>query len=152
LTALGFAAFADAPVEVAVVEVGMGGEWDSTNTLDAEVAIFTPISRDHERWLGHGLTEIATVKSGIIKATEPAQVVVSAEQPEEAAVVLAGAARERGARVIAEGFDIEVANRVMAVGGQMVDLRGTGGLYTEIFLPLHGAHQAHNALLSLVAV
>ncbi|WP_420114280.1 bifunctional folylpolyglutamate synthase/dihydrofolate synthase [Pseudactinotalea sp.] len=152
LTALGFAAFADAPVEVAVVEVGMGGEWDSTNTLDAEVAVFTPISRDHERWLGHSISEIATVKSGIIKATDPAQVVVTAAQPEEAATVIAGAAHERGARVVAEGFEIEVANRAVAVGGQLIDQRGTGGLYTEIFLPLHGAHQAHNALLALVAV
>lgn len=152
LTALGFAAFADAPVEVAVVEVGMGGEWDSTNTLDAEVAVFAPISRDHERWLGHSLAEIAEVKSGIIKATDPAQVVVTASQPEEAAEVIARAARERGARVVAEGFDIEVANRVVAVGGQLIDLRGTGGLYTEIFLPLHGRHQAHNALLALTAV
>ncbi|GAB2596949.1 bifunctional folylpolyglutamate synthase/dihydrofolate synthase [Pseudactinotalea suaedae] len=152
LTALGFAAFADAPVEVAVVEVGMGGEWDSTNTLDAEVAIFTPIARDHERWLGHSITEIATVKSGIIKATEPDQVVVTASQSEDAAVVIADAARQRHARVVAEGFDIDVANRVVAVGGQLIDLRGTGGLYTEIFLPLHGQHQAHNALLALVAV
>lgn len=152
LTALGYAAFADAPVEVAVVEVGMGGEWDSTNTIDAEIAVFTPISRDHEKWLGHTLAEIATVKSGIIKQLEPAQVVVTAEQPESAADVIARRAGERGARVLAEGLDIEVANRVVGVGGQLIDLRGTGGLYTEIFLPLHGAHQAHNALLALVAV
>src|SRR5690606_36910246 len=107
----GFAAFADAPVEVAVVEVGMGGEWDSKNTLDAEVAVFAPISRDHERWLGHSLAEIAGVKAGIIKGTDPAQVVVTASQPDEVAEVIARAARERGARVVAEGFDIEVANR-----------------------------------------
>lgn len=152
LTALGFAALADAPVEVAVVEVGMGGEWDSTNTIDAEVAVFTPISRDHERWLGHTIAEIAGVKAGIIKSTDPAQVVVTASQPEDAATVIAATARERNARVLAEGFEIEVANRVVAVGGQLIDLRGTGGLYTEIFLPLHGRHQAHNALLALVAV
>ncbi|GAB2979517.1 bifunctional folylpolyglutamate synthase/dihydrofolate synthase [Actinotalea caeni] len=152
LTALGYAAFADAPVDVAVVEVGMGGEWDSTNTIDAEVAVFAPISRDHERWLGHGLDEIATVKAGIIKQLDPPQVVVTAEQPEAAAAVIAERARQRGARLVAEGVQVEVANRVVAVGGQLIDLRGTGGLYTEIFLPLHGAHQAHNALLALTAV
>lgn len=152
LTALGYAAFADAPVDVAVVEVGMGGEWDSTNTIDAEVAVFAPISRDHERWLGHGLDEIATVKAGIIKQLDPPQVVITAEQPEAAAAVIAERARQRGARLVAEGVQVEVANRVVAVGGQLIDLRGTGGLYTEIFLPLHGAHQAANAAVALAAV
>lgn len=152
MTGIGFAALADAPVDVAVVEVGMGGEWDSTNVVDAEIAVFTPIARDHEKWLGHTIAEIAHVKSGIIKALDPAAVVVTAEQPEEAAEVIARAAVERHARVVAEGYDIAVANRTVAVGGQLVDLRGTGGLYTEIFLPLHGAHQAQNALLALVAV
>ncbi|MBZ2196034.1 bifunctional folylpolyglutamate synthase/dihydrofolate synthase [Ruania sp. N2-46] len=152
LAGFAFAAFADTPVDVAVVEVGLGGEWDSTNVVDGEVAVFTPISRDHERWLGHTITEIATVKSGIIKALDPAAIVVTAEQPEDAAVIIAGAAHARGARVVAQGYDIEVVNRTVAVGGQLIDLRGTGGLYTEIFLPLHGAHQAQNALLALVAV
>ena len=152
LTGLAFAAFADAPVDVAVIEVGMGGEWDSTNVADAEVAVVTPISRDHERWLGHTLAEIATVKSGIIKALDPPAVVVTAEQREEVATVIADAARSRGARVVAEGYDIDVAERTVAVGGQLINLRGTGGLYTEIFLPLHGAHQAQNALLALASV
>lgn len=152
LTAMAFAAFADAPVEVAVVEVGMGGEWDSTNTLDGEIAVFTPIARDHERWLGAAVAQIASVKSGIIKALDPAQVVVTATQPEAAERVIAQAAADRRARVLAEGYDIEVVNRTIGVGGQLLDLRGGGGLYTEVFLPLHGEHQAHNALLALVAV
>ncbi|MFV0426255.1 MAG: bifunctional folylpolyglutamate synthase/dihydrofolate synthase [Beutenbergiaceae bacterium] len=152
LTAFAYAAFADAPVQVAVVEVGMGGLWDSTNTADGEIAVFTPISRDHERWLGHSIEEITSVKSGIIKELSPAQVVVTATQPQEGEAVLAQVAGDHGARVIAEGYDIDVANRTIAVGGQLIDLQGSGGLYTEIYLPLHGEHQAQNALLALVAV
>ncbi len=153
LTALAYAAFADTPVEVAVVEVGMGGSWDSTNVIDADVAVFTPIARDHERWLGHTLAEIAGVKAGIIKRIEGrSQVVVTAEQAEEVAPVLAEAAQAAGARVVAGGIDLEVADRRVAVGGQLIDLRTPAGLYTEIFLPLHGRHQAQNAALALAAV
>ncbi len=152
LAAFAFAAFADAPVDVAIIEVGLGGEWDSTNVIDGEVAVMTPIARDHEKWLGHSLEEIAQVKSGIIKLLDPPAVVVTAEQDDEVAAVIARRAVERGARVVAQGYDIEVAERMVAVGGQLVNLRGTGGLYTDIFLPLHGAHQAQNALLALTAV
>ena len=152
LTAMAYAAFADAPVDVAVVEVGLGGRWDSTNVVDAEVAVFTPISRDHERWLGRELTEIAAVKAGIIKELHQGAVVVSADQDEEVAAVIARTAVEHRARVLAEGYDLAVANRAVAVGGQLLDLSTPGGLYTEIFLPLHGAHQAQNALLALAAV
>ena len=152
LTAMAYAAFADAPVEVAVVEVGLGGEWDSTNVIDGEVAVFTPIARDHERWLGRELEEIAAVKAGIIKQLDPPAVVVTADQPEEVATVLAQRAVQQGARVVAQGYDAEVADRAVAVGGQLINLRTPAGLYTEIFLPLHGAHQAQNALLALTAV
>ncbi len=152
LTGMAYAAFADAPIEVAVVEVGLGGEWDSTNVIDGEVAVFTPIARDHERWLGHSLEEIATIKAGIIKELDPPAVVVSAEQAEEVAAILARRAVAQGARVVAQGFDAEVAARAVAVGGQLINLRTPAGLYTDIFLPLHGAHQAQNALLALMAV
>lgn len=152
LTAMAYAAFADAPIDVAVVEVGLGGEWDSTNVIDGEVAVFTPIARDHQRWLGRELEEIAGVKAGIIKQLDPPAVVVSADQPEEVASVLAQRAVQQGARVVAQGFDAEVADRAVAVGGQLINLRTPAGLYTEIFLPLHGAHQAQNALLALTAV
>ena len=152
LTAMAYAAFADAPIEVAVVEVGLGGQWDSTNVIDGEVAVFTPIARDHERWLGHSMEEIATIKAGIIKKLDPPAVVVSADQPEEVATILAQRAVAQGARVVAQGFDAEVADRAVAVGGQLINLRTPAGLYTDIFLPLHGAHQAQNALLALVAV
>jgi len=149
LTVMAFAAFADAPVDVAVIEVGLGGAWDSTNVVIGEVAVLTPIARDHERWLGYELTEIAGEKAGIIK--DGSTVVMAAQRPEVEGVVLAVAAGH-GARVLREEVDLEVVSRTLAVGGQLLDLRTVGGLYTEVFLPLHGAHQAHNALLALASV
>ena len=157
LTAMAFAAFADAPVDVAVIEVGMGGEWDSTNVVDAEVAVITPIALDHQRWLGHSVAEIAGVKSGIIK---PGATAVVATQEEDVAEVIAARAGEVNARLVieVEGEDvaslpgIAVLDRQVAVGGQVISLRGIGGTYEEIFVPLHGAYQAHNALLAVAAV
>ncbi len=148
LTVMAFAAFADAPVDVAVIEVGMGGVWDATNVVRPEVAVISPIARDHERWLGYDLVDIAGEKAGILKEHVTA---VLAAQREEVDGVLLAAAAERGARVLREGVDLEVVSRQVAVGGQVVDLRTPGGLYTEIFLPLHGEHQAHNAALALAA-
>ena len=149
LTVMAFAAFADAPVDVAVVEVGLGGRWDSTNVVDGEIAVLTPIALDHERWLGHELTEIAGEKAGIIK--DGATVVMAEQRPEVEGVVLPVAA-EHGARLLREDVDLAVVERRLAVGGQLLDLRTPGGLYTEVFLPLHGAHQAQNAVLALTAV
>lgn len=149
LTVMAYAAFADAPVDVAVIEVGMGGRWDATNVADADVAVITPIAMDHERWLGHDLLAIAGEKVGIVK---PGSEVVLAEQRADVDGVVLAAAAELGVRVVREGVDLDVAGRSVAVGGQLVDLRTTGGLYTEVFLPLHGVHQAHNALLALSAV
>ncbi len=145
---MAYAAFADAPVDVAVVEVGMGGRWDATNVLDAEVAVITPVAMDHERYLGHSLVEIASEKVGIV--TDGATLVL-AQQSEDVDGVVLTAAAERGARVVREGVDVSVVERQVAVGGQLVALRGMGGVYTDVYLPLHGAHQAHNALLALVA-
>lgn len=147
-TVMAFAAFADAPVDVAVVEVGMGGRWDATNVADGEVAVITPVAHDHERWLGHTLVEIAGEKAGIVK--DGATLVLS-RQEEDADGVILHAAAERGARVVREGVDIDVVERQVAVGGQLLTLRGTGGVYTDVFLPLHGEHQAHNALAALAA-
>ncbi|GII99351.1 dihydrofolate synthase/folylpolyglutamate synthase [Sediminihabitans luteus] len=149
LTVMAFAAFADAPVDVAIVEVGLGGTWDSTNVVDGDVAVITPIGIDHERYLGSTIPEIAENKAGIVK---DGATVVLAEQDPAAEVVVLEAAAARSARVLRDGLELEVVERTVAVGGQVIDLRTPAGLYTEIFLPLHGAHQAHNALLALAAV
>ena len=149
LTAMAFAAFADAPVDVAVVEVGMGGAWDATNVADAQVAVVTPIDIDHTHFLGSTLTEIAGEKAGILK---PGSYGVLAQQPVEAAEVLLRRSVEVDAIVAREGLEFGVMARTLAVGGQMLSLRGLAGEYDDVFLPLLGAHQAHNAACALAAV
>ncbi|TIC87424.1 bifunctional folylpolyglutamate synthase/dihydrofolate synthase [Nocardioides sp. GY 10113] len=146
---MAYAAFADAPVDVAVVEVGMGGSWDATNVIDADVAVVTPVAMDHAQYLGDTLAAIAREKAGIIK---PGSTVVMAHQPREAAEVLLERAAEVGATVAREGLEFGVVDRVSAVGGQAVTLQGLRGRYDEVFLPLYGAHQAQNAALALAAV
>lgn len=149
LTAMGFSAFADAPVDVAVVEVGLGGTWDSTNVIDAQVAVITPIAIDHTEYLGTEISGIAAAKAGIIKADST---VILAEQTPEITEVLLRRAIEVDAAVAREGSEFAVLGRQVAVGGQQLQLQGLGGVYDDIFLPLHGAHQAHNAVLALAAV
>ena len=149
LVAMAYATFADAPVDVAAVEVGMGGSWDATNVADGLVAVVTPVALDHTRFLGATLPEIAGEKAGIIK---PGAVAVLAQQPREVAEVLQRRAAEVGATVAREGRDFGVLQRDVAVGGQLLGLRGLGGTYEEVFLPLHGPHQAHNAACALAAV
>ncbi|WP_345893751.1 Mur ligase family protein [Nocardioides sp. TF02-7] len=146
---MAYAAFADAPVDVAVVEVGMGGSWDATNVIDADVAVVTPIAVDHAGYLGPTPVAIAEEKAGIVK--EGATVVVALQTPEVAKVLLRRAA-EVGATVVREGVDFGVVSRVPAVGGQSVTLQGRRGRYDELFLPLYGAHQAQNAVVALAAV
>ena len=148
-TVMAFAAFADAPVEVAVLEVGMGGRWDATNVADGDVAVVLPIAFDHERYLGHTLVAIASEKAGIIK---DGATVVLAPQHDDVEGVLLQVAAEHGARVVRDGVDLAVVDRQIAVGGQLLTLRGMGGVYTDVFLPLYGEHQAHNALAALAAV
>ncbi|MER7681735.1 MULTISPECIES: bifunctional tetrahydrofolate synthase/dihydrofolate synthase [unclassified Streptomyces] len=149
LTGMAYAAFADAPVDVAVVEVGMGGSWDATNVIDGAVAVVTPIDLDHTDRLGTTPGEIATEKAGIVKQDAT---VILAQQPVDAAQVLLKKAVEVDATVAREGLEFGVVSRQVAVGGQLVTLRGLGGEYEEIFLPLHGAYQAHNAAVALAAV
>ncbi|MCJ1677345.1 bifunctional folylpolyglutamate synthase/dihydrofolate synthase [Streptomyces sp. APSN-46.1] len=149
LTGMAYAAFADTPVDVAVVEVGMGGSWDATNVIDASVAVITPISLDHTERLGSTPGEIAQEKGGVIKQDAT---VILAQQPVDAAQVLLKKAVEVDATVAREGMEFGVVSREVAVGGQMLTLRGVGGEYEGIFLPLHGAHMAHNAAVALAAV
>ncbi|EHR49935.1 folylpolyglutamate synthase/dihydrofolate synthase [Saccharomonospora marina XMU15] len=149
LTGMAFAAFADAPVEVAVLETGMGGSWDATNIADGQVAVLTPIDFDHAEYLGSELTSIAGEKAGIIK---PGAVAVLAEQHPDAERVLLERAVEVDAVVARAGSEFGVLSRDVAVGGQLLRLQGLGGVYDEVFLPLHGAHQAANAALALAAV
>ncbi|MCQ8189759.1 bifunctional tetrahydrofolate synthase/dihydrofolate synthase [Streptomyces rugosispiralis] len=149
LTGMAYAAFADAPVDIAVVEVGMGGSWDATNVIDAGVAVIMPISLDHTDRLGTTPEQIAVEKAGIVKQDAT---VVLAQQPVEAASVVLKRAVEVDATVAREGMEFGVLSREVAVGGQLLTLRGLGGEYTDVFLPLHGAHQAHNAAMALAAV
>jgi len=149
LTAMAFAVFADTPVDVAVVEVGMGGVWDATNVADGSVAIVTPIAMDHMRYLGDTIEAIATEKAGIIK---PGAVAVTAQQHLEAAQVLLRHAAASGASVTREGIEFGILAREVAVGGQQLVLRGLRGVYEDLFLPIFGAHQAGNAACALAAV
>lgn len=149
LTAMAYAAFADAPVDVAVIEVGIGGSWDATNVTDAAVAVVTPISLDHAADLGGTIESIATEKSGIIK---PGSVAVLARQPQAAAEVLLRRVAEAGAELAREGVEFGVLNRELGVGGQLLRLQGLHGVYDQVFLPLFGVHQAANAACALAAV
>ena len=149
IVGMAYAAFADAPVDVAVVEVGMGGSWDATNVLDGTVAVVLPIAVDHTRYLGASAVEIAIEKAGIIK---PGATVVLAEQEIDVTEELLERARETGATVLREGLDFGVLSRVPAVGGQVISLQGLRGRYDEVFVPLYGAHQAQNAAVALAAV
>ncbi|NRQ51220.1 bifunctional folylpolyglutamate synthase/dihydrofolate synthase [Aeromicrobium stalagmiti] len=149
MVAMAFAAFADAPVDVAVVEVGMGGSWDATNVADGQVAVITPIGVDHASYLGDRPEIIAVEKAGIIKAGSHT---ILAEQEPEVMDVLMRRVLDVGSIALREGTDFGVNSRVTALGGQQIGLQGLSGAYDDIFLPLHGAHQAHNAAYALAAV
>ena len=157
VTGMAFAAFADAPVDVAVVEVGLGGTWDATNVVNAPVAVITPIGVDHADYLGDTIAEIAGEKAGIITKQEDDLVptdtvaVIGRQVPEAMEVLLAQTVRADAA-VAREDSEFAVLGRQVAVGGQMLELQGLGGVYSDIFLPLHGEHQAHNAVVALAAV
>ncbi|QQT68305.1 bifunctional folylpolyglutamate synthase/dihydrofolate synthase [Brevibacterium casei] len=156
LTILAFAIFADAPVDVVVAEVGMGGEWDSTNVADAEVCVFTRIGMDHQAFLGDTLAEIARTKAGILDRTvdpspAPEPTAVIALQEDEALTVLDAEAAERSVPTLVEDRNFRLLERQRAVDGQLITVQGLRDVYSDLFLPLHGEHQAHNAAVALVA-
>jgi len=155
VTAMAFAAFADAPIDVAVVEVGLGGSWDATNVINAPVVVITPISVDHVEYLGADIAGIAGEKAGIITKADDAAVetvaIIARQGPEVMEVLLAQSVRADAA-VAREDSEFAVLGRQVAVGGQMLQLQGLGGVYPDLYLPLHGEHQAHNAVVALAAV
>ena len=149
LTILGFAVFADQPVNVAVIEVGLGGITDATNVGDGQVSVVTPISLDHTDLLGDTTGDIAYEKAGIIK---PGGFLISAAQPVDAAQVLLEKAKEVNVPFRFEGVEFGVESRTVAVGGQMVTIQGIAGRYEDLLVPLHGAHQAENAAVAIAAL
>lgn len=149
ITALAFAAFAEHPIDVGVIEVGMGGQWDATNVVNADVSVITPIGMDHMEYLGNSLSEIARTKAGILK---PGGYAIFAEQDPVAAKELMFKAGELEMELAREGMEYTLSSREIAVGGQIISVDGLYAQYEEIFLPLHGKHQAHNAATALVAV
>lgn len=149
LTALAFVAFAEYPVDIAVMEAGMGGEWDATNVVASEVAVMTPIGLDHMEYLGNTLEKIAQTKAGIFKPES--NVVLAAQTPEVAKVLLSQAAKV-SANIFREGVEFSVKKRVLAVGGQLITFQGVASEISDVFLPLYGDHQANNAAVALAAV
>lgn len=149
LTVLTFACFADAPVDVAVIEVGMGGEWDATNVVVADVAVLTPIAMDHAEFLGDTIREIARTKAGIVK---PASRVVSAHQSDDAMEEILRATELSEATLRVLGRDFYLMSVEQAVGGQVISVSGIAGEYRSLTLPLFGEHQADNAAVAIAAV
>jgi dihydrofolate synthase/folylpolyglutamate synthase len=149
LTAMAFVAFAEFPVDIGIIEVGMGGEWDSTNVLTPAVSVITPIGMDHASYLGNTVEEIAKTKAGIIKPES--HVVLAAQEPTVAKILLERVA-EKSAIPYREGIEFAVVKRDIAIGGQVVTIQGVHGEYKDIFIPLYGAHQASNAALAIATV
>jgi len=149
LTAMAFVAFAEHPVDIGIIEVGMGGDWDATNIVQSAVSVLMPIGLDHTEYLGETIEEIARTKAGIIKPES--HVVLAAQEPEVARILLEKVV-EKSAIPYREGIEFALIKRDIAVGGQLISVRGVHGEYTDIYLPLHGAHQAANAAVAIATV
>ena len=149
ITAIAFVAFAEFPIDIGIIECGLGGEWDATNVVEASVSVITPIGFDHMNYLGNTLSEIAQTKAGIIK--EGGSVVLARQEP-EAAVELLKRVQEVGATVAREGIEFSLSSRALAIGGQLLAITIGEYTYDDIFLPLHGKHQGANAATALAAV
>lgn len=149
LTVMAYAAFADAPVDVAIIEVGMGGQWDATNVVDADVAVLTTVDMDHERWLGSDRTAIAAEKLGIVS---PGTTLVCANQHDDVLPLVAERVLEQRSHLLYEGRDFYLEDRAPGVGGQLISIHTPAARYDDVPLALLGAHQARNASLALTAV
>ena len=149
LTAMAYAAFADAPVDVAVIEVGMGGTWDATSVAAAQVAVVMPIGMDHAEYLGDTINQIAEEKAGIIA---PGCTALTSQQSDEAMMVLRRRATELEVPLLVESEQFGIVEREIAVGGQLVTIRGLRGDYNDVFVPFFGEHQASNGCIALAAV
>jgi dihydrofolate synthase/folylpolyglutamate synthase len=150
LTAAALAWFADEAVDVAVIEVGLGGRWDCTNVVDGEVGVLTNVSFDHTEVLGPTLEDIARDKSGIFK--EGSRVVIGETDPTLVALLRRAAEEAGAAEVWLRGPDFACTANRLAVGGRLIDVRTPGAAYGELLVPLHGAHQGDNASCALAAV
>lgn len=148
-TVMALAAFAGRGVDVAVVEVGLGGRWDATNVVDGQVAVVTNVDIDHVGFLGDDRGGIATEKAGIVK---PGSVAICGETDPEVVEILQRRATEVGATLWRRGEDFDLVESSVAHGGQVVDVRTRFGTYRDLFLPLHGRHQAHNAACAVAAL
>lgn len=149
ICAMAFVAFAEYPIDVGVIEVGMGGEWDATNVVNGAVNVITPIGFDHMEYLGSTIEEISQTKSGIIK---PGSITVLAAQEVAAAKVLLERCIAVESAPLREGIEFSLSSREIALGGQVISVDGVNGKYRDIFVPLHGLHQAHNAAVAIAAV
>ena len=149
LSVLGFAVFADAPVDVLVLEVGMGGAWDSTNVADGDVAVFTPVGLDHMDRLGNTISEITETKSGIIKQ---GALVVTADQTPDALKVLQRVSSEKAEGIFQLGRDFSVDSHQATSTGQRVQVSGLAGKYGPFEAPVFGIHQSANLAVAIAAV
>ena len=148
MTALAYSVFADSPVDVAIIEVGLGGTWDATSVCRPQVAVITPVDLDHQEYLGETIREIAGEKAGILANAEAA---VLGPQSPEAAAILVQACEDADLQPTRFGVEYGVNSQALAVGGQLLSLHGLRGDYSEIFLPLFGEHQGNNAAVALAA-
>lgn len=149
LTAMAFVSFSDTPVDVILLEVGMGGSWDATNVLTPMVSVITPIDLDHQEYLGNTIEKIALEKAGIIKENIP---VIVSNQSKDAANIILAKAMENNSPIMREGIELDVLERSVGIGGQQLSIANPYGTHSELFLPLFGKHQASNAAVSLTAV
>lgn len=147
-TAIAFEWMAQRTVGVGVIEAGMGGRWDATNLIDAAVAVLTQIDVDHADYLGSSSLENAMEKVGIIKN---GSIVVSADQRPEVADLIQTTAIQMQAPVLVEGRDFFVDSNLVAIGGRSVAVRTSRAEYQDLFVPLHGAHQAYNLSMAVAA-